>query len=62
MSHPIELGGAADDVKLLSALGRWYGDLRRVPADGGANGGAAPQKAAPPLPATPPPAVSPAIK
>ena len=62
MSHPIELGGAADDVKLLTALGRWYGDLRRVPAETGAGAAAAPQKVIPPLPATPPPAVSPAIK
>lgn len=31
LSHPIELGGASDDVKMLTALGRWYGDTRRVP-------------------------------
>ncbi|WP_330703848.1 M28 family peptidase [Novosphingobium resinovorum] len=32
LSHPIELGGASDDVKMLTALGRWFGDTRRVPA------------------------------
>lgn len=32
LAHPLELGGAVDDVKLLSALGRWFGDLRKVPA------------------------------
>lgn len=31
LSHPIELGGAAQDVRMLTALGRWFGDLRRVP-------------------------------
>lgn len=31
LSHPIELGGATDDVKMLTALGRWFGDPRRVP-------------------------------
>lgn len=28
----IELGGAAEDVTFHVALGRWFGDLRRVPA------------------------------
>ncbi|EIZ81348.1 peptidase M28 [Novosphingobium sp. Rr 2-17] len=32
LSHPLELGGAVDDVNMLSALGRWFGDVRRVPA------------------------------
>ena len=27
----IELGGAADDVEFLTALVRWFGDMRRVP-------------------------------
>ncbi len=27
----IELGGAAEDVSFLVALGRWFGDVRRVP-------------------------------
>lgn len=31
LSRPIELGGAADDVKLLSALGRCFADPLRVP-------------------------------
>ncbi|TCU62063.1 peptidase M28-like protein [Novosphingobium sp. PhB57] len=33
MDHPLELGGAVDDVKMLTALGRWFGDLRRVPVN-----------------------------
>lgn len=33
MARPLELGGAVDDVKMLTALGRWFGDLRRVPAN-----------------------------
>ncbi|TCM21424.1 Zn-dependent M28 family amino/carboxypeptidase [Novosphingobium sp. PhB165] len=44
MAHPLELGGAVDDVKLLSALGRWFADTRKVPASavtGAAAGGAA---------------------
>ncbi len=28
----IELGGAAEDVQFLTALGRWFADVRRVPA------------------------------
>jgi hypothetical protein len=32
LSHPIELGGATDDVKMLTALGRWFGDPRRIPS------------------------------
>jgi hypothetical protein len=36
LSHPIELGGAAQDVKMLTALGRWFGDLRKVPQANGA--------------------------
>lgn len=35
LSHPIELGGAAQDVKMLVALGRWFGDPRKAPAAGG---------------------------
>ncbi|HKT86317.1 MAG TPA: M28 family peptidase [Novosphingobium sp.] len=35
LSHPIELGGAAKDVKMLVALGRRFGDPRKVPAAGG---------------------------
>lgn len=31
LSHPIELGGAAQDVTMLTALGRWFGDLRKIP-------------------------------
>lgn len=31
MAHPLELGGAADDVKMLTALGRWFADPRKVP-------------------------------
>ncbi len=31
MAKPLELGGAADDVKMLTALGRWFADVRRVP-------------------------------
>lgn len=30
LSHAIELGGATDDVKMLTALGRWFGDARKV--------------------------------
>lgn len=41
MAKPLELGGAVEDVKMLTALGRWFGDLRRVPA------GSAPTLAAP---------------
>lgn len=33
MDHPLELGGAVEDVKMLGALARWFGDLRRVPAE-----------------------------
>ncbi|SLJ90908.1 M20/M25/M40 family metallo-hydrolase [Novosphingobium mathurense] len=36
LSHPIELGGAVQDVKMLTALGRWFGDLRKVPVEPGA--------------------------
>lgn len=35
MTKPLELGGAAEDVKLLSALGRWFADPRRVPSKPG---------------------------
>jgi hypothetical protein len=31
LAHGIELGGAADDVRILTALTRWFGDRRRVP-------------------------------
>jgi hypothetical protein len=34
LSHPLQLEGAADDVKMLTALGRWFGDTRRVPIAG----------------------------
>ena len=32
LSHPMELGGAAQDVLFYVALARWFGELRRVPA------------------------------
>lgn len=32
MKQGIELGGAAEDVAFHVALGRWFGDVRRVPA------------------------------
>ncbi|VWX55083.1 M28 family peptidase [Novosphingobium sp. 9U] len=32
LSHPLELGGAADDVRMLTALTRRFADARRVPA------------------------------
>lgn len=35
LSGPIELGGAVQDVQMLTALGRWFGDLRKVPMDFG---------------------------
>ena len=31
LSHPLELGGATEDVKMLTALGRWFADIRRFP-------------------------------
>lgn len=31
LSQPLELGGAMDDVRMLTALTRWFGDPRRVP-------------------------------
>lgn len=31
----IELGGEIDDIKLLTALGRWFADPRKVPAKAG---------------------------
>lgn len=30
LSHPLQLGGAADDVRMLTALTRWFGDPRKV--------------------------------
>jgi Zn-dependent M28 family amino/carboxypeptidase len=30
LSHPLQLEGAVDDVKMLTALGRWFGDARKV--------------------------------
>lgn len=30
LARPIELGGAVEDVKMLTALGRWFADARRV--------------------------------
>jgi hypothetical protein len=32
LSHGLELGGAADDVRILTALARWFGDPRKVPS------------------------------
>lgn len=34
LSHPLKLEGAVDDVKMLTALGRWFADTRRVPVGG----------------------------
>lgn len=31
LSHPLELGGEVEDVKLLTALGRWFADPKKVP-------------------------------
>jgi Peptidase family M28 len=31
LKRPIELGGAAEDVAFHVALGRWFGDVRKVP-------------------------------
>jgi len=31
LSHPLRLGGAADDVRMLTALSRWFADPRKVP-------------------------------
>ena len=31
LSQPLELGGAAEDVQMLTALTRWFGSSRRVP-------------------------------
>jgi hypothetical protein len=31
LSHPLQLGGAADDVRMLTALSRWFADPRKVP-------------------------------
>jgi Zn-dependent M28 family amino/carboxypeptidase len=31
LSRPLELGGAAEDVRILTALTRWFGDPRKVP-------------------------------
>lgn len=35
----LELGGAAEDVSFLVALGKWFADPRRVPLDRGDTGG-----------------------
>lgn len=43
LSHALQLGGTVADVKMLTALGRWFADPRRVSA----NAGAAPGKSAP---------------
>lgn len=32
LSHPLELGGEVDDVKMLTALGRWFADPKKVPS------------------------------
>ncbi|MFC0203000.1 M28 family peptidase [Novosphingobium soli] len=34
LSRPLQLQGAADDVRMLAALGRWFADTRRVPPRG----------------------------
>jgi hypothetical protein len=34
LKHRIELGGAAEDVAFDVALGRWFGDIRRMPPPG----------------------------
>lgn len=31
LSHPLQLGGEVEDVKMLAALGRWFADPMRVP-------------------------------
>ena len=36
LSRPLQLEGAVDDVKMLTALGRWFGDTRKVPVGGAA--------------------------
>lgn len=33
LAHPLELGGAVDDVRMLVALGRWFADTGRVPKE-----------------------------
>ena len=33
LSRPLELGGELDDVKMLTALGRWFADPKKVPTD-----------------------------
>ena len=38
MDKPLELGGAAEDVTFLVALGRWFADARRVAAPAAAAG------------------------
>lgn len=47
LAHPLELGGAVDDVKLLAALGRWFADLRKVTAS---TAGSTPKGAPAPAP------------
>jgi len=37
LTRPLELGGAVEDVKLLTELGRWFGDTRKVPAPPGSS-------------------------
>lgn len=34
LSRPLVLGGAVEDVKMLTALGRWFADVRKVPTKG----------------------------
>lgn len=34
-AHLGDLGGAVDDVKMLTALGRWFGDIAKVPSAAG---------------------------
>ncbi|MCJ2185324.1 M28 family peptidase [Novosphingobium beihaiensis] len=31
LSHPLQLGGEVEDVKMLTALGRWFADPAKVP-------------------------------
>lgn len=44
LSRALELGGAAQDVRMLTALGRRFGDLRKVPARHGGSVRPAPDR------------------
>lgn len=35
LSHPLQLGGEVEDVKMLTALGRWFADPKKVPFKAG---------------------------